>query len=132
MLEPLAVALHAMKLSGIKNGDSVAIVGTGMIGITAAQWAKKLGADNVTVIGRNESKRAIVEKCDLIYKVGNEKETIGQYNIVLEAVGTPKAIDLSINSAAPGGTVVFMGNPSGNIELSQNSSPVNSSIIYKK
>ena len=120
MLEPLAVALHAMKLAGVKQGDSVAIVGTGMIGITAAQWAKKLGASSVTVIGRNESKRSIAEKCNLKYKVSNDKDTIGQYDVVLEAVGTPQAVDLSIHAASPGGTVVFMGNPSGDIKFVQN------------
>jgi L-iditol 2-dehydrogenase len=91
-----------------------------MIGITAAQWAKKLGANSVTIIGRNESKRSIVEKCDLEYKVSSDKETVGQYDVVLEAVGTPQAVDLSIHAATPGGTVVFMGNPSGDIELVQN------------
>lgn len=121
MLEPLSVALHAMKLSGIKQGDSVAIVGTGMIGITAAQWAKKLGASSVIIIGRNESKRSIVEKCDLEYKViSSDSDTIGQYDVVLEAVGTPQAVDLSIHAATPGGSVVFMGNPSGDIEFAQN------------
>ena len=120
MLEPLAVALHAMNLSGVKRGDSVAIVGTGMIGIAAAQWAKKLGASSVTIIGRNESKRSIVEKCNLEYKVSTDKETVGQYDVVLEAVGTPQAVDLSIHAATPGGTVVFMGNPSADIEFAQN------------
>ena len=120
MLEPLAVALHAMKFSGVKQGDSVAIVGTGMIGITAAQWAKKLGAKSVTVIGRNESKRTLVETCDLEYKVSSDNDTVGQYDVVLEAVGTPQAVDLSIHAATPGGTVIFMGNPSGDIELAQN------------
>lgn len=120
MLEPLAVALHAMKLSGVKQGDTVAIVGTGMIGITAAQWAKKLGASSVTIIGRNDTKRSIVTKCDLEYKVSSDKDTVGQYDVVLEAVGTPQAVDLSIHAAKPGGTVVFMGNPSGDIEFAQN------------
>lgn len=120
MLEPLAVALHAMKLSGIKEGDNVAIIGTGMIGISAAQWAKKLGASSVTIIGRNELKRSIIERCDLKYEVCNNKDVLGQYDIVLEAVGSPRSVDLSVNAATPGGTIVFMGNPSGNIELIQN------------
>lgn len=119
MLEPLAVALHAMKLSSLRRGDSVAIIGTGMIGITAAQLAMKLGAGSVTVIGRKESKRSIVEKCGLIYELNNCKNTIGQYDVVLEAVGTPQAVDLSINAATSGGNVVFMGNPSGDIGLAQ-------------
>ena len=53
MLEPLSVALHAMKVAGVKAGDNVAIIGTGMIGISAGQWAYRLGASCVTVIGRH-------------------------------------------------------------------------------
>ena len=44
MMEPLAVALHAIKIANVKNGDTVAIIGTGMIAFAAAQWAKKTGS----------------------------------------------------------------------------------------
>lgn len=120
MLEPLSVALHAMKLSGVKNNDRVGIIGTGMIGIAAAQWSKKLGAKNVTIIGRNEIKRQLVENCGLDYMVCNDKDTVGQYDVVLEAVGTPSAIELAVYATRPGGTCVFMGNPSGDITFAQN------------
>lgn len=119
MLEPLSVALHAMKLSGLKEGDTVGIIGTGMIGIGAAQWSKKLGACSVTVVGRNETKRALVENCGLEYIVCHDKNEIGQYDVVLEAVGTPSAIELAVYATTPGGTVVFMGNPSGDIIFKQ-------------
>ena len=39
MLEPLAVALHAVKIAGVKEGQSVGVIGTGMIGI-AEQWCR--------------------------------------------------------------------------------------------
>lgn len=120
MLEPLAVALHAMKRSGVKEGDTVGIIGTGMIGIGAAQWSKKLGAKKVTIIGRNETKCALIEKCGLKYEVCNDKDTIEQYDVVLEAVGTPSAIELAVYATRPGGTCVFMGNPSGDITFAQN------------
>ena len=120
MLEPLSVALHAIKLGGIKKGDNVAIIGTGMIGISAGQWAYKFGASKVTIIGRNETKRALVEKCGLEYAICNNKEEIGEYDFVLEAVGTPSAVELAISAAVPGGMVLLMGNPSGDITLSQN------------
>lgn len=120
MLEPLAVALHAIKLGEVKGGDHVAIIGTGMIGISAGQWAYKFGATEVTVIGRNETKRALVEKCGLGYKVCTEKDKVGEYDFVLEAVGTPIAIEMAISAARPGGTVLLMGNPSTDINLSQN------------
>lgn len=120
MLEPLSVALHAMKLSDLKVGCKVGIIGTGMIGIGAAQWARKLGAKDVTIIGRNETKRELIEQFGLEYKVSNDKDTVGHYDVVLEAVGTPSAIELAVNATRPGCTCVFMGNPSGDIIFNQN------------
>ena len=120
MLEPLAVALHAIKIGKVKEGDSVAIIGTGMIGISAGQWAYKFGATDVTVIGRNETKRTLVEKCGLGYKICTDNEKVGEYDFVLEAVGTPSAIEMAISAARPGGTVLLMGNPVSDINISQN------------
>lgn len=120
MLEPLSVALHAIKLGGVKPGDNVAIIGTGMIGISAGQWAYKFGARKVTIIGRNETKRSLVEKCGLEYCICTSTEDLLQYDFVLEAVGTPSAVELAISATTPGGTVLLMGNPSGEIPLSQN------------
>lgn len=120
MLEPLSVALHAIKIGGVRKGDNVAIIGTGMIGISAGQWAYKFGASKVTVIGRNEIKRSLVENCGLEYVICTNKDEIGQYDFVLEAVGTPSAIELAVSGAASGGTVLLMGNPSDDINFSQN------------
>ena len=119
MLEPLAVGLHALKKAEIKQTDSVAVIGTGMIGISAAQWAKKYTAGEVVVIGRNEKKRYLVESTGLPYEVHTKAEG-KEYDVVLEAVGTPESVDLALNLIRPGGTVVLMGNPSGDILLTQN------------
>jgi len=120
MLEPLAVALHAIKVGRVQKGDHVAIIGTGMIGICAGQWAYKFGASKVTVVGRNETKRALVENCGLEYNICTRNEEIGQYDFVLEAVGTPSSVELAVSGAAPGHTVLLMGNPSGDIKFPQN------------
>lgn len=118
MMEPLAVALHAMKQAEIKKGDSVAIVGTGMIGFAAAQWALKLGATKVTVIGRGLDKKVIADSIADIEYITNE-DVNQEYDVVLEAVGSNGAIDLSLNVVKPAGTVVLMGNPEGDICLKQ-------------
>lgn len=119
MLEPLSVGLHALKKAEIKQTDSVAVIGTGMIGISAAQWAKKYTAGEVVVIGRNENKRYLVESTGLPYEVHTKLDG-KEYDVVLEAVGTPESVDLALNLIRPGGTVVLMGNPSGDILLTQN------------
>ena len=119
MLEPLSVGLHALKKAEIKKTDSVAVIGTGMIGISAAQWARKFTDGEVVVIGRNENKRHLVESTGLPYEV-HTKSDGKEYDVVLEAVGTPESVDLALNLIRPGGTVVLMGNPSGDILLTQN------------
>ena len=119
MMEPLAVALHAIKIANVKNGDTVAIIGTGMIAFAAAQWAKKLGAAEVIVVGRSESKRKIAENIPGIgyATFENCKE---EFDVVLEAVGSNSAIDTAINMVKAGGRLVLMGNPEGEIDLNQN------------
>lgn len=118
MMEPLAVALHAMKLAEIKNTDDVAIVGTGMIAFAAAQWARSLGANSVTIMGRSEEKRKYVEKLsDVEYEINDNCEK--NYDIVLEAVGSNDSVNKAINIAKPSGKIILMGNPESDVLLKQ-------------
>ena len=118
MMEPLAVSLHAINQMNISHSDDVAIVGTGMIAFAAAQWAVARGAQSVTVIGRSDSKRKIAESIG-----GINYLTFGEckdaFSAVLEAVGNNDSVDRAIKLAKPGGTVVLMGNPQGDMVLSQ-------------
>ena len=120
MLEPLSVALHAVKQSSIKNGQSAAVIGTGMIGFVAAQWLKMLGARSVDVIGRNEKKRDIANRINGInYISAYDKENMPQFDVVIEAVGDTQSIIQAIQLTNAGGKLVLMGNPSGDINLPQ-------------
>lgn len=117
LLEPAAVALHAVKRAEIFPGASVCVVGTGAIGLLAGQWAKLLGAGYVVVKGRGEAKRQIVQRCGLEYW---ESVRAGEgFDCVIEAVGTAGALEDSLMLAAPGGRLVLMGNPDGPRTLSQ-------------
>lgn len=116
LLEPAAVALHGVKRGNIKPGDTVCVVGTGAIGILAGQWAKLCGAERAVVKGRSEAKRELVERYGLEYSTGPEV----RFDCVIEAVGSGKALEESLNLAAPGGRVVLMGNPDGDRVLPQN------------
>ena len=119
MLEPFSVALHAVKFGDVKTGERVAVVGTGMIGVAAGQWAKKMGANEVVVIGRNEKKRSIIENCRLKYSVSLFGDEADSYDFVLEAVGSSEAVDTAIAVTRRGGRMVLMGNPVNDILLSQ-------------
>lgn len=118
MMEPLSVALHAIKSSNIEKNDSVAVIGTGMIGISAAIFSTETTKD-VTIIGRNKEKELLIKNytsINYIYdKIENDK-----YDVVIEAVGANQTICQSIDIVKPGGRIIFMGNPSGDITLNQN------------
>ena len=40
LIEPTAVALHAIRLAGLKPGDKVLVTGGGIIGLLSAAWAR--------------------------------------------------------------------------------------------
>lgn len=116
LLEPAAVALHAVKRAEIPDGGSVCVVGTGAIGLLAGQWAKLRGAGHVVIKGRDGAKRKIVESCSLEYLTDASGK---QFDRVIEAVGSEMALTESIYLTAPGGRLVLMGNPDGPRTLSQ-------------
>lgn len=117
LLEPAAVALHAVKRAGIFPGASVCVVGTGAIGLLAGQWAKHLGAGRVVIKGRSESKRQIVQQCGLEYM--QDARPGEEFDCVIEAVGSARALEESLLLTAPGGRLLLMGNPDGPRALSQ-------------
>lgn len=119
MLEPLSVALHAVKRAGELKNRTVSVIGTGMIGIAAAIWAERRGCRSVSVIGRNEDKRRFVRRFPGIEYVNAAKGIYPDTEVVIEAVGTSAAIVEAISRVLPGGTVVLVGNPDGDIGLPQ-------------
>jgi len=116
LLEPAAVALHAVKRTEIPEGGDVCVVGTGAIGLLAGQWAKLRGAGRVVVKGRNKVKRKFAEDCGLEYLTDLAGE---QFDRVIEAVGSERALEESLLLTAPGGRLVLMGNPDSSRTLSQ-------------
>lgn len=116
LLEPAAVALHAVKRAEIPRGGSVCVVGTGAIGLLAGQWARLRGAGYVVIKGRDDTKRELAEACGLRYLTDASGE---QFDRVIEAVGSQIALAESIHLTASDGRLVLMGNPDGPRALSR-------------
>lgn len=117
LLEPAAVALHAVRRADIRPHSSVCVVGTGGIGLLAGQWAWRCGAERVVIKGRSCEKEALARRCGLDYTGVTPEE---RFDRVIEAVGSSAALEESLTLAAPGGRVVLMGNPDGSKTLAQN------------
>lgn len=128
LCEPAAVSLHAVDLASIKEGQKVAIVGTGTIGFLIAAFARDKKAD-VVVCARSENKVAYARELGFqTLNTGSEtlmddvKELIGQdgFDVVIEAVGSNASIETSISLAGALGTVLLVGNPTDDLVLPKN------------
>ncbi|MBO9601807.1 MAG: alcohol dehydrogenase catalytic domain-containing protein [Novosphingobium sp.] len=117
IIEPLAVALHGVNLSGIRPGDRVLVLGAGPIGLATAFWAKRAGASKVAVqdISDFQQQRAldmgadvfVVDPADPIG--GAERALDGKADIVFECVGLPGLIAQAVDQLRNRGTILLLG-----------------------
>ena len=117
IVEPLAVALHGVKLSGLVVGAKVLVIGAGPIGIASVFWARRLGAGRVAITAASRRREALAMEVGATCFVDprdNGPEAVaralgGPPDIVFEAVGKPGLIARSIAQVRPRGTVVVLG-----------------------
>lgn len=123
MLEPIAVAVHAIRKSNIKTGDSVAVVGLGTIGMLITTFLNHMGYNDITVIGNKEIQKRTIHELGLEcvqYKSFNNISELSDFDIVFECVGNNEAINCAINIAVHGGNVAIVGNPKCDVTLDKN------------
>ncbi|MFS0575181.1 alcohol dehydrogenase catalytic domain-containing protein [Sporosarcina sp. 179-K 3D1 HS] len=134
LIEPFAVVVGGFNKVEITNGMSVAIVGTGTIGLLAASLAYSLGA-NVTGIDSNPKKHDLVREIGDIQAVYPDEVKDEKFDIVIEAAGTEEAVIQSINILKPGGSMVALGITAEvtipYIQVVRNDLTIYGSIIYK-
>lgn len=119
--EPLANVVHGIERTGIKEGDSVGIIGIGPIGLMFARLAKLKGA-RVIVAGRNPLKLKMAEEfahADEIVdlkKYPNPEKIFMDFteegkglDVAVECVGMPEIWERMFTFVRPGGTVHFFG-----------------------
>ena len=119
MVEPTAVALHAIHLADIKVGAKVLVVGGGIIGLLSAMLAKKEGASFVALseTNPNRGKKALtLASCDKYYDATKKDmlteintDTQGGFDVVIECCGNAPAVSSAIMAVKPGGLVVLVG-----------------------
>lgn len=121
LIEPLAVAVHAVRRSGLAPGDHVLITGAGPIGVLVAQVAAASGAGSVTVSDvaapqREFAARFGVDTIDATALTPDPEQAHALarpdgHDIVLDCSGVGPALVSGIRALRPGGTAVVVGNP---------------------
>ena len=62
LVEPLAVSVHGVRRGQLSGGETVAVLGSGNIGLTAVAAARALGAGKVFVTARHEHQAAMAKR----------------------------------------------------------------------
>lgn len=117
IIEPLAVALHGLAMSGMRIGDRVLVLGAGPIGLAVAFWARRHGAGRVVVqdLAAWQRDRAlamgahdfVVDPAD---PVGSAERALGgKADVVFECVGVPGLIAQAVNQVRNRGTILLLG-----------------------
>lgn len=118
IIEPLAVALHGVRLSGLKAGDRVLVLGAGPIGLAVAFWARRMGAGRVVVqdIADWQQDRALAMGAqafiaDAADPIGASDRAFpqGKPDVVFECVGVPGLITQAVQQVRNRGTVLLLG-----------------------
>src|SRR4051794_849578 len=110
-------ALHAQ----VAPGKIVAVVGDGAVGLCGVIAAKRLGAEQIIMLGRHADRIALAKEfgaTDIVSERGEEgvarvNELTGGFGArsVLECVGHDQAVETALAIARPGGAVGRVGVP---------------------
>jgi L-iditol 2-dehydrogenase len=115
-IEPLACTVRGMKIAGMKSGQSVLVLGSGVAGLLNIKLAKATGASKIFATDINDYRLKTAKKigADVVINAKeNVPELVKNHNagkladLVIPCVGIPSAIKQAIESAHPGGTILF-------------------------
>lgn len=118
---------HAAVSAGVSEGDAVAVVGDGAVGLCAIIAAKRRGATTIIAMSRHPDRQALAREFGATHVVAERgdagiarvQELTGGIGAdrVMECVGTKESMDQALRSARPGGMVGYVGVPNGGPEL---------------
>jgi (R,R)-butanediol dehydrogenase/meso-butanediol dehydrogenase/diacetyl reductase len=119
LVEPLAVAIHAVHQGNVKMGNTVAIVGDGTIGLCTLLAAKAAGASEVYVVAKHKHRGEIASAMGaagvIYHNEGDPAQLVGKMthglgaDVSIECVGRPNTPQIAVDSTRRGGTTVIVG-----------------------
>ena len=116
LTEPLACALHAVDLGGLRPGERALVLGAGPIGILCSMLLAAAGASEVMVSEPNPDRRERIRRVGA-EPVDPQSVSEAMADRVFECVGRPETMRAAVVAAKPGGTVMWVGVASPDAEV---------------
>jgi 2-desacetyl-2-hydroxyethyl bacteriochlorophyllide A dehydrogenase len=116
LVEPLAVAVHAVHLASLEKNEAIAIIGSGAIGLMTLQVAKNRGVGRIVVFDTIDYRLTLAQKLGATTIINVKKEdplqrilTEGGVDTVFEAVGHQETVQQGLAMVRTGGKVIVIG-----------------------
>jgi threonine dehydrogenase-like Zn-dependent dehydrogenase len=120
---------HAAVSARVTQGHRVAVIGDGAVGLCGVIAAKRLGAEQIIIMGRHPGRIALATEfgaTDVVSERGDEaiarvRELSGGFGVhsVLECVGSGQSMETALGIVRPGGAIGRVGVPHyGPVDLS--------------
>ncbi len=127
MVEPIAVAAHALNVSNFRPGNSALVNGSGMVGVFIIRLLKLFGASPVIAVDIDDSKLELALEFGADFVCNPKKADLHKTVLALtnnrgadysyEAVGISETVKSSVLSTRKGGTVTLIGNLSADVNF---------------
>lgn len=127
MVEPVAVAAHAVELTPVSWNDTAVVVGTGMIGLFVIQVLRLKGCGKIIAIDLEDSKLDMAIKLGATDTLNPIRDNIQDEvlrrsdgrgaDIAFEVVGMADSVQTAISCVRRGATVTLVGNLSPAVEI---------------
>ncbi len=127
MVEPVAVAAHAVEMTPVSWNDSAVVVGAGMIGLFLIQVLRSRGCGTIVAVDLEEEKLRLAKELGADHTFMPQKQDVGEEvkaltggrgaDVAFEAVGIGKTVNLAIDSVRRGATVTLLGNLTPEAEI---------------
>lgn len=106
--EPVACAVNVMRRSGIQEGDTVVLLGTGFLGTLLLQLLQKHKPGRVIAVSRRRMDPALAERLG-VEVLTYEDQVPGGVDVVIEATGKQGPLDLATNLVRVRGRLIVAG-----------------------
>jgi len=127
MVEPAAVAAHAVELTGVKWNDIAVVIGAGMIGLFVIQVLRSKGCGKIIAFDLEKAKLDLAVRLGADYAFNPNEHNVKKEVLALtenrgadasfEVVGIDATVETAIELVRKGGTVTLVGNVSPSVKL---------------
>lgn len=127
LVEPAAVALHAIEITDFDEAYTAVVIGAGMVGSFVVQLLKIKGCNNIIAVDLDEGRLALAKQLGAMYayrpddpallEAVNRLSSDRGADIAFEVVGINATITTALNLLRKGGSLTVLGNLSPTIEI---------------